>query len=111
MSTLSGSSSACTSPMTTLSSAAMVVSSQLLVIGCEHGRACAQRHAVVVVDMCGSVGLPGKERVAVPLVRPRLVLTAATTEGVGRLADQDVDEADLFEHLLPARTGQPASDS
>ena len=36
---------------------------------------------------------------------------ACPAEGVGRLADLHVDEPDLFEHLLPARTGQPSGNS
>src|SRR3954451_9794138 len=52
-----------------------------------------------------------EEGVAVHLVRPGLLLAVSAAEGVDRITDLDVDKAGVFEHLLPARTGQPTRDS
>jgi len=53
----------------------------------------------------------GQEGVAVHLERPRLFFSGGAAEGVDGVADLDVNEPGVFEHLLPARTGQPARDS
>jgi hypothetical protein len=55
--------------------------------------------------------LAGHEGVAVHLERPGFVLSSGTAEGVDRRSDLDGFEAGVLEHFLPARTGQPASDS
>src|SRR6188474_3158025 len=86
MSTLSGSSTPWVCPITTLSSTAITRPPSSRWLAC-------------------------RERVAVHLVRACLRLTARAAERVDRWTDLDVDEADVFEHLLPARTGQPARDS
>ena len=43
--------------------------------------------------------------------RAGLCLTDRTTECVHRWSDLDIDETTVFKHLLPARTGQPSSNS
>jgi hypothetical protein len=52
-----------------------------------------------------------EERVAVDVEGACFVLAGRAEERVDRWADFDFGEACLFEHLLPARTGQPAGDS
>jgi hypothetical protein len=56
----------------------------------------------------GSSWAPSEERVAVDVEGARLVLTGCLGEGVDGRSDRHTDESDVFEHLLPARTGQPA---
>src|SRR6476646_6549669 len=51
------------------------------------------------------------ERVAEHFVSPSFCFAGGTTEGVDRGPDLHVDDPGLFEHLLPARTGQPTCDS
>src|SRR2546423_8751527 len=53
----------------------------------------------------------GEEGVAVDLVGACLFFADRAAEGIGGWSDLDVDEACVLEHLLPARTGQPAGDS
>src|SRR5580693_9089433 len=48
------------------------------------------------------------ERVAVHLERAGLALAVGAAEGVDRLTGYYVGEAAVLQHLLPARTGQPA---
>src|SRR5689334_22699709 len=55
--------------------------------------------------------LAGEERVAVYVEGTGLLFTGCVGEGVDWRPDSHVDKSDLFEHLLPARTGQPACDS
>jgi hypothetical protein len=55
-----------------------------------------------------SGGAACHERVAVYLERAGLVRALGAAEGVDRLAGYDVGEAAVLQHLLPARTGQPA---
>src|SRR5690349_6916538 len=45
------------------------------------------------------------------LVRAGVALAGCAAEGVDRRSDFDVREAEVLEHRLPARTGQPARDS
>src|SRR6201987_5989872 len=49
------------------------------------------------------------ERVAVHVERAGVVLAFGAAKGVDRLAGHHVSEPAVLEHLLPARTGQPAS--
>lgn len=56
-------------------------------------------------------GSVGQERVAEHFVPPRVRSASPTGEYVHRWTDLDADEPGLFEHLLPALTGQPARDS
>src|SRR5205814_307268 len=51
------------------------------------------------------------KRVAVHLICTRFVFAGGPPEGVDGRSDVDIDEADVLEHLLPARPGQPARDS
>lgn len=55
--------------------------------------------------------LPSEECVAVHIERAGLFFTNCTAKCVNRRSDLDVDETAVFEHLLPARTGQPTSNS
>ena len=48
------------------------------------------------------------ERVAVHSERARFVLASGASERVGRLVGNYVAETAVLQHLLPARTGQPA---
>jgi hypothetical protein len=50
----------------------------------------------------------GEERVPVDVVGTSFVLTRGASERVDGRSDPNVGEADVFEHLSPARTGQPA---
>jgi hypothetical protein len=52
-----------------------------------------------------------EERVAEHFEGSGFRFAGSAAEGVDRRADLDVDEAGLFEHLLPARTGQPPGNS
>ena len=52
-----------------------------------------------------------KKRVAEHLKRACLVLARGSAEDVDGGSDDDIAEAGVFEHLLPARTGQHACDS
>ena len=56
-------------------------------------------------------GSMGKEGVPVYLERSRLRFTGCATEGVDWWPNRDLHEPGVFQHLLPARTGQPASNS
>ena len=58
-----------------------------------------------------SVGFPREERVPVDVVGTRLFFAGRAREGVDWWADLYSDEPHVFEHLLPARTGQPAGNS
>ena len=53
----------------------------------------------------------GEKRVAVHVERSRLRFTGRAPECVDRGANDDPREPGLLEHLLPARTGQPAGNS
>ena len=64
--------------------------------------------------MNGSAGRSravGEECVAKHVECTRLFFACCSTEGVVRLTDLDAGKAAVFEHLLPARTGQPAGNS
>ena len=50
----------------------------------------------------------GEERVAEDLVCPRFLFTRCADERVDRWPDLHIGEPGFLEHLLPARTGQPA---
>lgn len=52
-----------------------------------------------------------EECVAVDLERPCIRFAVSATEGVDGWTDDDLVEAAVLEHLLPARTGQPSGDS
>src|SRR5579885_1901834 len=56
-------------------------------------------------------GFAGEEGVAVHLIRPGLLLAGRAAEGVSGRPDGHIGEAGVLEHLLPARTGQPAGNS
>jgi hypothetical protein len=56
-------------------------------------------------------GPSSEECVSVDVEGACLLLPGGTGERVDWFADLNVDEAGVFEHLLPARTGQPAGDS
>src|SRR5436190_21508277 len=52
-----------------------------------------------------------QERVAVYVEGAGLLFTGCVGEGVDGRSDGHIGKSGLFEHLLPARTGQPACDS
>lgn len=52
-----------------------------------------------------------EEGVAVHIEGAGLCLTDRTAECVYRRSDLNVNETTVFKHLLPARTGQPSSNS
>ncbi len=68
-------------------------------------------HGITPRSTCVSSRSPGEECVAVHLVSACLVLTGCTGECVYWWSDLDLGETGFFEHLLPARTGQPAGNS
>ena len=53
----------------------------------------------------------GEERVAVYVEGTSLLFTGRVSEGIDGWPDGHIDKSNLFEHLLPARTGQPSCDS
>src|SRR5688572_21189636 len=66
---------------------------------------------ISVISSCRESWSASEEGVAVHLECPGLRYSGGTAEGVDGVADLHVDEAGVFEHLLPARTGQPSSNS
>src|ERR1700716_3173086 len=69
------------------------------------------RPGIWVPPCCVGSGSASKERVAVHLERSPLFFSGGAAKGVDRVADLDVDKSCVLEHLVPARTGQPARDS
>jgi hypothetical protein len=53
----------------------------------------------------------GEEHIAVHVEGAGVVLACRPSEGVDGRPDDHVDEADVFEQCLPARTGQRARNS
>jgi hypothetical protein len=51
----------------------------------------------------------GEEGVAEHLKASCVVLAGRAAEGIDRVTDMNAGEAGVFQHLPPARTGQPAS--
>src|SRR4026208_2095153 len=60
---------------------------------------------------CSELGPVGEEGVAVDLERAGAGFSHRTAERVDGWTDADVLEPGVFEHLLPARTGQPSGNS
>ena len=58
-----------------------------------------------------SAGLSREKRVAVDVEGTRLRFAGRTRESVDWCPDLHCFEARVFEHLVPARTGQPAGNS
>lgn len=61
--------------------------------------------------IASSARLASQECIAVHIKRAGLFLTNGPAECVHRQSNLDVNETADFKHLLPARTGQPTSNS
>jgi hypothetical protein len=55
--------------------------------------------------------LSRKERVTVDIEQPRLLFPTGTAEGIDQRADPNIDEPDLFQHVLPGCARQTTGNS
>lgn len=55
--------------------------------------------------------LPGEERVTVDLELAGLLFSTRTAEGIDRRTDPDINEPDVFQHLLPGCARQTTGNS